>query len=409
MQIPGERHRPTTPEEIAAIVREARGLERGIRLDGHGSKRAIGHPVAAEIGLDLTGLQVATQYEPDELVLTVSAGAGVLDVRTVLAQQGQDFAFEPQDYGPLLGQQAGRGTIGGLVAANLGGPRRPARGAARDHLLGIQAVTGSGDIFRAGGRVVKNVTGYDLSRAVAGSWGTLAILTEVTLKVLPVAETALSLAVFGLDPRAATAAMAAAMAAPVDVTGTAYLPDGGALGVGDLAAGRSVTLARLEGTPASVTARRDRLAAILAEFGAAETIERQASTALWRAIGDARPLWPAAAPDMDVWRCSVAPSAGWAVARDAVARWPEARYFLDWQGGLVWLALPEGSDGRVLRAIVAGLGGGHATLIRASEATRATQATFQPPERGAAMLMRRLKANFDPDGILEPGRMELRP
>jgi glycolate oxidase FAD binding subunit len=199
------------------------------------------------------------------------------------------------------------------------------------------------------------------------------------------------------------------MAAPVDVTGTAYLPDGGALGVGDLAGGRSVMLARLEGTPASVAARRDRLASILAEFGAAETVERQTSTALWRAIGDARPLWPAATPDMDVWRCSVAPSAGWAVARDAVAHWPEARYFLDWQGGLVWLALPEGADGRVLRAIVAGLGGGHATLIRASEATRATQATFQPPERGAAMLMRRLKANFDPDGILEPGRMEPRP
>lgn len=401
--------RPTGPDEIAAIIRDARAAEHGIRIDGDGSKRAIGHDVAAAVALDMTGLQVATAYEPDELVLTVSAGAKVAETRALLAASGQDFAFEPQDYGPLIGQAPGRGTIGGLVAANLGGPRRLARGAARDHLLGIQAVTGAGDVFRAGGRVVKNVTGYDLSRAVAGSWGTLAVLTEVTLKVLPKPETSASLALLGLDAPAATRAMAAALGSSADVTGAAHLPDGGALGAeAGFAAGQSLTLLRLEGTAVSVTARRDRLAGLLAGTAPVESVADAASTALWRGIADARPLWPDAAPGRDVWRCSVAPSVGWALARDAVADWPEARWFLDWQGGLVWLALPEGADGRVLRAIIAGLGGGHATLIRASAATRAGQAVFQPTSGGLETLARRLKLNFDPDGVLEPGRMERR-
>jgi glycolate oxidase FAD binding subunit len=402
--------RPTGPDDIAEAIRAARAAGSGIRLDGDGSKRAIGHEVAAGLALDLTGLAVPTRYEPDELVLTVSAGAKLTEVRALIAEHGQDFAFEPQDYGPLLGQAAGRGTIGGLVAANLGGPRRPARGAARDHILGIQAVSGAGDVFRAGGRVVKNVTGYDLSRALAGSWGTLAVLTEVTLKVLPAPETSMSLALLGLDGHAATLAMAAAMGSSADVTGATHLPDGGTLGLeAAFAAGRPLTLLRLEGTARSVAARAARLRDVLAAHGPVETIAAPASETLWRAIAEARPFWPDLAPGYDIWRCSVAPGAGWTVARDALADWPQARWFLDWQGGLVWLALPAGSDGRILRAIVAGLGGGHATLIRAEAATRGAQAVFQPPEGGAAALMRRLKANFDPDGVLEPGRMERRP
>jgi glycolate oxidase FAD binding subunit len=350
---------------------------------------------------------VPTVYEPDELVLTVSAGARLATVAALLAAKGQHFAFEPPDLGPLLGQPAGRGTIGGLVAANLAGPRRLTAGAVRDHMLGVQAVTGAGDLFRAGGRVVKNVTGFDLSRALAGSWGTLAVLTEVTLKVLPRPETSATLVLRDHDPAAATAAMAAALGSSAEVSAAAYLPDGAAVGpiAGIDLGGGPRTLIRLEGTAVSVAARRDRLLAPLGGPAAVTVVDDAPSRALWRAIGEARPLWPDRAGDADIWRISVAPAAGWAVARDAAANWPTARFFLDWQGGLVCLALPAGADGRVLRAIVAGLGGGHATLIRAAAATIAEQSVFQPAEGAAARLQQRLKTQFDPAGILEPGRI----
>jgi len=389
-----------------------------VEVLGHGSKRAIGRPVQAGLTLDLSRLAGITLYEPEELVLAAAAGTPLAAIEAELAAHGQELAFEPMDYGPLLGGAPDRGTVGGLLAANLAGPRRIKAGAARDHVLGIKAVSGRGEAFKSGGRVVKNVTGYDLPRTLAGSWGTLAVFTEVTLKVLPRAETETTLVLTGLDAAAAGRAMRRAMAGPVDVSGAAFLPAPSVATVDALAAlGTSATLIRLEGVAPSVEDRLARLGALLAGLGPVEHLAEAPSRAAWRAVRDVLPL---AVPSSDrpvaaapagavVWRVSVAPTAGPAVAA-AVTRATAAEALLDWAGGLVWLALAApGDDGgaALVRGAVAAAGGGHATLIRAPAELRARVPVFEPQPAPLAALAGRLKAEFDPGGVLNPGRMVL--
>ena len=163
----------------------ALGEGKALELVGHGSKQAIGRPAQTDATLDLSALTGITLYEPEELVLSAKAGTPIAEIEALVGAEGQQLAFEPMDYAAILGAAAGRGTIGGVLAANLSGPRRIKAGAARDHFLGCTAVSGRGETFKSGGRVVKNVTGYDLCKLMAGSWGTLAAMTEVTIKTLP--------------------------------------------------------------------------------------------------------------------------------------------------------------------------------------------------------------------------------
>ena len=154
-------------------------------MRGQGSKLALGKPMTCDQVLDLSGLSGVVDYAPEELVVTLRAGTPMREVEALLAQRNQMLAFEPPDLGPLLGREAGQGTLVGAVMGNLAGPRRLSAGAARDHLLGFSGVNGRGEAFKSGGKVMKNVTGYDLSKLLAGSWGTLAVLDEVSVKVLP--------------------------------------------------------------------------------------------------------------------------------------------------------------------------------------------------------------------------------
>lgn len=397
---------PRDAADVRVMVAEAVAAGTPLEVLGDGSKRAIGRPPQAAATLDLSALSGVTLYEPEELVIAAKSGTPVAEIERLVAARGQELAFEPMDYAPLLGGEPGRGTIGGLLAANLAGPRRIKAGAARDHVLGLAAVSGRGEAFKAGGRVVKNVTGYDLPRGLAGSWGTLAVFTEVTLKVLPAAAIETTLAFVGLDAATAGRAMRAAMASPADVSGAAHLPGATVPGAGPLAAlGRSATLLRLEGIVASVEDRAGRLTALLAEFGAPERLEAATSRAAWRAVRDVTPL--AEEPGRVVWRISVAPTAGPGVAT-AVADAAGGRAILDWAGGLVWLALADpGDDGgaALVRGAVKAAGGGHATLIRAPAELRARVPVFEPQAAALAALSGRLKAQFDPTGLLNPGRM----
>jgi glycolate oxidase FAD binding subunit len=397
---------PRDAADVCEAVASAAAAGEPIEIVGHGSKRAIGRPVQAARSLDLSALSGITLYEPEELVLAARAGTPLAEIEELLAARGQALAFEPMDYGPLLGGSPGRGTVGGLVAANLSGPRRVKAGAARDHVLGVAAVSGRGEAFKAGGRVVKNVTGYDLARGLSGSWGTLAVMTEVTLKVLPSPETEATVVLAGLDGEAAGRAMRAAMAAPVDVSGAAHLPAAPAKAAGPLAGlGRAATLIRLEGIAASVDERAARLTRLLADFGPIERLVAATSAAVWRAVRDVAPL--AEEPARIVWRVSVAPTAGPGLVA-AVERRLAAEAVLDWAGGLVWLALADpGDDGgaALVRAAVAAAGGGHATLIRAPADVRTRVAVFEPQPPPLAALSARLKAAFDPNGVLNPGRM----
>src|SRR5436305_11092632 len=239
---------PRTAKDLVDAVQWALSRGAALELVGHGTKRAIGRPAQSDLTLDLSGLTGVILYEPEELVLSAQAGTPLEEIEALLAAQGQHLAFEPMDYGVLLNGAAASGTIGGTLAANLSGPRRIAAGAARDHFLGFEAVSGRGEAFKSGGRVVKNVTGYDLCKLIAGSWGTLAALTTVTIKTLPRPQTQATVVVSGLDDATAVRAMTAAMATSCDVSGAAHLPATVAARIEpSVAAGRSLTLLRLEG------------------------------------------------------------------------------------------------------------------------------------------------------------------
>lgn len=401
--------------DVEAAVRAAIAGEQPLEIIGHGSKRSIGHAMATNAVLDVSALNAVTSYEPNELIITVQAGAALDEVLSLLDSSNQQFAFEPMDTAALLDARSGRGTIGGMIGAGLAGPRRIKAGGARDHLLGVHAVSGFGDSFKAGGRVVKNVTGYDLCKLLAGSWGTLAVMTEVTLKVMPKAETERTLALRGLDDVAANRAMTAALGSPYDVSGAAHVP-GTALGAaqgalsGLATVGKAITLLRLEGIAASVAHRASALAADLASFGTAELVEEAQSAALWRDIRDVIPFAAGGALGAyPVWRIVCPPARGGAFGQ-AMARETGGEVIYDWGGGLVWAALPPSVDAHAapLRRRLAAIGG-HATLLRADEGTRRAVDVFHPQAKGVAALSERVRQSFDPKSILNRGRLTRTP
>ncbi|WP_185984875.1 glycolate oxidase subunit GlcE [Aureimonas mangrovi] len=394
---------PTGIEELREIVQAAVSAGEPLSVEGTGSKRGLGRPVQAARTLSTEAIGGILFYEPEELVLSARAGTPMAEIEALLSERGQRLEFEPIDYGPLHGLEPGLGTLGGTIACNLSGPRRISRGAARDHILGLGGVSGRGEIFKAGGRVVKNVTGYDLSKGITGSFGTLAVMSEATIKVMPQTEAETTLVLRGLSDEEATGAMAAAMGSSAEVSGAAHLPYGVAARVLDGAFGReAATILRLEGFGPSVAARQDYLGRALERVGRLERIEGDASRALWRDIRDVRPFW--GEPHRAVWRLSLTPTRGHELVM-ALRMSSAAEAFYDWQGGLVWLRMEYGVDAERIRALVRQYGGGHATLVRASESERASTPVFHPQPAPLAALSRRLKDQFDPAGILNPGRM----
>jgi glycolate oxidase FAD binding subunit len=393
---------PASADEVLSVVQWAVSENAPLEILGHGSKRGIGRPPQTEHALDLSGLTGVTLYEPEELVLSARAGTPLFEIEKLLAEHGQELAFEPMDYGPLLGGSLGRGTIGGVLAANLSGPRRLKAGAARDHILGIHAVSGRGEAFKSGGRVVKNVTGYDMSKLMAGSWGTLAVATDVTFKVLPRAETETTLVLSGLLDDAAVAAMAVAMGSSAEVSGAAHLPETVAARVGDGAFRSAATLLRVEGFGPSVEYRVKHLRDAFGQEAHFVEISGDGSKALWRTIRDCLPF--AEASQKPVWRVSMAPGethkAIMALRMEAAVE-----VFYDWAGGLAWLRMEGDPEAELLRGLIKRFGGGHATLVHASTADRAAIPVFEPQAPALAALSRRLKEQFDPQNILNPGRM----
>ncbi|HEY6753206.1 MAG TPA: glycolate oxidase subunit GlcE [Pseudolabrys sp.] len=390
-------------KEAEDAVRWALSNEKSLELAGQGTKRTVGRPSQTDLTLDVSSLTGVTLYEPRELVLSARTGTPLADIETLLEENNQALAFEPIDYGPLLGGEANRGTLGGAIAANLSGPRRIKAGAARDHFLGVIAVTGRGETIKSGGRVVKNVTGYDLCKLLAGSWGTLAAMTDITVKVLPKAETEATVLVAGLDDPRACAAMAAAMGSPCDVSGAAHLPDHVASWFDGLPRSVASTVLRVEGFAPSVAHRKEALAARMKSFGPVSIVDEKNSHALWRSIRNVKPFALETALTRPLWRISVAPSRGHEIA---AAITPAAQMFYDWAGGLIWVAMPfaDDPDAAAIRRAVAAVGG-HAILIRAPAAVRAAIDVFSPEDPASRALAKRVKESFDPKGVLNPGRM----
>jgi glycolate oxidase FAD binding subunit len=395
--------KPRDGKEVEDAIRWAVSNDKALEVAGAGSKRALGRPSQTDITLDLSGLTEVMLYEPAELILSARAGTPLADIEALLDKNNQALAFEPADYGPLLGGAAGQGTLGGAIATNLSGPRRLKAGAARDHFLGVTAVTGRGDTVKSGGRVVKNVTGYDLCKLLAGSYGTLAAMTDITLKVLPKAETEATVLVEGLTDAEACLAMSTALGSPADVSGAAHLPDHIASFFDGLPKPEAATVLRLEGVAPSVAYRKETLAALMQPFGAVVVLEAADSRALWKSIRDVKPFATEAARKRPLWRLSTAPSQAHRLV-DFIT--PAAQMFYDWGGGLVWVAMPfeDEPDAASIRATIGELGG-HATLVRAPAAVRASVDVFQPEGPAVAALNKRVKDSFDPKGLLNPGRM----
>ena len=349
---------PGSEAELSELIRAASGA---LVVRGGGTRGAVR---AGEV-LETAGLAGIRLYEPGALTLVAGAGTPVIEIEAALAAEGQRLAFEVPDLRGLLGR-AGASTLGGVVAENASGPRRVAVGACRDFCLGVRFVDGRGEIIRNGGRVMKNVTGYDLVKLMAGSRGQLGVLTEVALKVLPVPEAEATLCLRGLEDSRAVEAMSAALGSPYEVTGAAHWPGQG-------------TYLRIEGFEPSVRYRLGRLQALLAPFGGAEEVASP-HDAPWRTIRDVAPL--AAVPG-DLWRLHLVPSEAAAL----VARIGAEAVLYDWGGGLVWARMAPGAD---LRAR-AGAFRGHATCL--------TRPDPAPEAPGIAALTQGLRRQFDPRGL----------
>jgi glycolate oxidase FAD binding subunit len=352
-------------------------------------------PVQAARALSTRNLVGVTLYAPKELVISARAGTPIATLEATVAEHGQHLIAEPPDLSALLGT-GGAQTLGGVVATNLSGPRRVAWGAMRDHVLGVRAVNGDGEVFHSGGRVLKNVTGLDLCKLLTGSHGTLGVLTEITLKVLPAPELTGTLVLAGLDATAGVAALSAALGSPYGVSGAAWLPADAAARVPELAQFGTVALMRIEDFAASVAYRTGRLALDLVKWGQAVLLDDPASRSVWRAVRNVVPLDAAGAEI--VWRVSVRPSTGPGVLAAA-----GVRGFLDWGGGLVWLAGPASAHDAVIAAVREA--GGIWTVMRAPEGFRASAQMVPPEPAPVAALTRRVKAVMDPGGILNPGRI----
>jgi glycolate oxidase FAD binding subunit len=377
----------------------ADAISGGIPLEiiGSGSKLCLGRPVSADLQLSLAGLTGITLFEPNELVMSVRAATRLADIEALLATEGQTLAFEPPDLSRLLGVAAGGQTLGGIVASNLSGPRRAVAGGVRDHVLGMRAVNGRGEIFRAGGRVVKNVTGFDLCKLLTGSYGTLAVFTEVTIKLLPAAETEVTLALADLGPQAAVTVMCRAMGSSAGISGAAWLPD---------QRGGSLTALRLEGFAPSVEARKQRLLGILGGTREAQLWSETASRVWWRDLRDVAPL--AGDSERAIWKISLAATQAPALL-ESLKTLGDARALLDWGGALMWLSLPCQSDAQAssLRRLLPA--GAHAMLVKAPAAVRAGVPVFHPLPPAQAMLEERVRHSFDPHLVLNPGRRAAAP
>jgi glycolate oxidase FAD binding subunit len=391
----------TTEDEIVAAVAEAARIREPLLVQGNGTKAGMLRPVQAATTLSVAGLSGINLYAPKELIISAWSGTPLPEIAATLTEAGQHLIAEPPDLSALLRANGKPQTLGGIVATNLSGPRRVAWGAVRDHVMGVRAVTGRAEVIRSGGRVLKNVTGLDLCKLLTGSHGTLGVITEVTLKVLPAPEATGTLVLPDLDATAGVAILSAALGSPFGVSGATWLPADAVARVSGLeAVSGSATLIRIEDFSPSVTYRIGRLKDQFAVTGAV-TLDTAASRAVWKDIRDARPL---TAGETDaVWRVSVRPSAGSAVL--TALRPAGVTGYLDWGGGLVWVAGPPDAATHAAVEAAANAGGGNWTLMRAPDRLRGAVRVVPDEAAPLARITRQVKMAMDPAGILNPGRI----
>ena len=398
---------PSDAAQAAEVVAWASAESQSLEIVAGGSKRGLGRPPRADHRFDVSRLAGIVDYEPAELILTARAATPLAEIEAQLDAKRQMLAFEPPDWRGLLGG-GGEPTLGGVLACNLAGPRRVRAGSARDYFLGFSAINGWGEVWKAGGKVVKNVTGYDMCKLQAGAYGTLSVLAEVTLKVMPKPETACTILLQSMADEVAIPELSQALNTPYEVSAAAHLPAPVARrsSVAAVAEGLgAVTALRLEGPAPSVAFRAN---AIESLRGHGLRLDAAETRRLWTEIGQVRPLLGSGA--RCVWRLCPTPTSAPAITNALRAQFASAEAFYDWGGGLIWLSLeaseagPDGGAAHV-RAAMAQTGG-HATLVLAPDDVRAAAAVFEPLQSALASLSKRVKSSFDPRGVLNPGRMQ---
>ena len=405
----GEVFRPKNSDEVCSAVKDALSMKASLELLGQGTRRSLGRPVQADASLDLSALTGVQMYEPEELVIVVSPGTPMREISQVLAEHNQQLAFEPPDYGPLWGLAPEEGTVGGMVMTARNGSRRLSAGGVRDYVLGVKGVNGFGESFVSGGRVVKNVTGFDLPKVLTGSFGTLCAATEITLKLLPLPPEAATLVVSGLQDEQAIAAMTRVLTeTSIPVSSAAHLPaETARLSRAESISARenSATLMRVEGFGPSVESGIEGLKKALESKADMLVLDKAETQKLWKEVTNASFFDQT---DKPLWRLSVPPSEAAAIMAK-LGKVLATQYFYDWAGGAIWIEAPMSEDAGepairgALNSMV--VGDGHATLIRASEATRALIAPFHPLSPVLATVEDRLRKQFDPQGMFNPGRM----
>ena len=398
--------KPSSPADVKETVEWALSSATPMAIVGNNSKKLLGQPTNLDVTLDLSNLKGIITYEPSELVLTARPGTTLKEVRETLEERGQELAFEPPDYGAFFGEDSDRATLGGTIACNLSGPRRIRTGGARDHFLGMQAVNGRAEIFKAGGKVVKNVTGYDLCKLIAGSYGTLALLTETTFKVLPKSEKVRTILVSGLTDQFALSIFQKIMAGPAEPTALAHLPMGIAKRSDvDLVSegSTSISAIRMEGPTPSVLQRTKTLLQYLQPFGHTEELHGHRSAILWKEIADLHSF--VGNLNSTIWRVIVPPSSSSSITQTLSEQF-DISWFYDWAGGLIWIESEFKADA-LHTAIRAGVAekGGQALVIRRGNGLSISTEVFQPLPKPIFQLNRRVKQAFDPNAIFNPGRV----
>jgi glycolate oxidase FAD binding subunit len=383
---------PQNETELVDMVRAAAADGRTFEIIGRGTKQELGRAQKAQAALALSELAGIVRYEPDELVITARAATPIAEIEAALAEKNQRLGFEPADWSHLYGTRAHAATIGGVLSADACGSARVRYGAARDHLLGFRAVNGTGALYAAGGRVVKNVTGFDLPKLVCGAMGTLGPLTEITLRLVPRASDCATLAIKDVEAETGLSFLRRIWSSPLEATGLAYVPKSAAQSfpaLGDV--GEGASLMRIEGASGVLA---DKLGLLKTLLDGRDAILLPEDNDVFARIASGAAI---AERDEDIWRVFVPPAAAAACAKTLAAPF----WLADWAGGALWVA----SDRHDEIHGVAQSFGGHAMLMRASQETRATSPVFPPEGSVKAALTRRVKEAFDPHGLFNPGRM----
>ncbi len=385
---------PTSEAEICDIVTEAGVKNSPLRIIGGGTREGLGRPVKADKTLSLAKHSGITLYEPGALTIVAKAGTPIAQIEQILAGKNQRLAFEPMDHRSLFSTK-GKPTIGGIVGGNISGPRRIIGGACRDSLIGVRFINGDGEIIKNGGRVMKNVTGLDLVKLMAGSYGTLGVLSEVSFKVLPANEREATLSIFGLDLQAGISVLSAALGSPFEVTGAAFIPAD---------ENPAQTLLRVEGFDTQVSYRLERLKELCAKSIAGspdiEIIEGEEHNNLWQFVRDISLFQ---STDELVLRLHIKPGDAPAITK-FIENKMAAKMMFDWGGGLVWVGIPNPENVATIRSIVKDFGG-FGMLVRAPAKVREQISPFHPEHDRVAAISECIRKKFDPKGILNPGRM----